>query len=113
MRTRAHLYMVTIFHLAMEMQRCFLQIAVNEKVAELEPFSPVPIYLLMNGSDHLFPQAFTKEYSERMKEDELDIGISSLKNYIENLDSKLAEIGYNRQVHIGEFRSSSRAPTHG
>ncbi len=84
--------------------------AVNEKVAELEPFSPVPIYLLMNGSDHLFPQAFTKEYSERMKENELDIGISSLKNYIENLDSKLAEIGYNRQVHIGEFRSSSRAP---
>ncbi len=30
----------------------------NDLLDELEPFSPVPAYLLMNGSDHLFPQPF-------------------------------------------------------
>jgi len=84
--------------------------AINEKVAELEAFSPVPVYLLMNGSDHLFPQPFAKEYAKRMKEGGLDITISSLKDFIEKLDSELAEVGHNRQVHNGEFRSPSRAP---
>ncbi len=84
--------------------------AINEKIAELELFSPLPVYLLMNGSDHRFPQPFAKDYAERMTKEGLDITLSSLKDYIEKLESAITEAGYNRQVHIGEFRSSSRAP---
>ena len=82
---------------------------INEKIAELEPFSPVPIYLLMNGSDHRFPQPFVKEYAKRMADEELHISVSFLKDYIKKLDSVIAESGYNRPVHTGEFRSPSRA----
>jgi alpha-mannosidase len=82
---------------------------INEKIAELEPFSPVPVYLLMNGSDHRFPQPFAKEYAKRMTEEELDVSVTYLKDYIEQLDNVIAESGYNRPVHIGEFRSPSRA----
>ncbi|MFW9794562.1 MAG: hypothetical protein ACFFEE_09690, partial [Candidatus Thorarchaeota archaeon] len=84
--------------------------AVNEKVAELEPFSPVPIYLLMNGSDHLFPQPFAKDFAARMTEEGLVISVSHLKNFIEELDSALLKSEYTRPVHDGEFRSPARAP---
>jgi alpha-mannosidase len=82
---------------------------VNEKMAELEPFSPVPIYLLMNGSDHRFPQPFAKEYAKRMSNDSLDIAVSHLKDYIVKLHGAITESGYTRPVHSGEFRSPARA----
>ncbi|MFW9926966.1 MAG: glycoside hydrolase family 38 C-terminal domain-containing protein [Candidatus Thorarchaeota archaeon] len=85
-------------------------VAINEKISELEPFSPVPIYLLMNGSDHLFPQPFAKEYAERMTGDGLDISVSHLWDFIEELDSALLKSGYTRPIHHGEFRSPARAP---
>ncbi|TFG26776.1 hypothetical protein EU528_13830, partial [Candidatus Thorarchaeota archaeon] len=83
--------------------------AVNEKLGELEAFSPVPIYLLMNGSDHLFPQPFTKEFAKKLSGTELDVTVSSLKNFVEKLDSAIAESQYTPQVLYGEFRSSARA----
>ncbi|MFX1482172.1 MAG: glycoside hydrolase family 38 C-terminal domain-containing protein [Promethearchaeota archaeon] len=82
---------------------------VNEKIGELEPFSPVPVYLLMNGSDHRFPQPFAKEYAKRMKDEKLDISVSTLKNFIKELDSEITESGYSRQVYASEFRSPARA----
>ena len=84
--------------------------AVNEKVTELEPFSPVPIYLLMNGSDHLFPQAFAKEFAARLTGEGLDISVSNLKNFIDHLDRALQESNYSRPSYHGEFRSPARAP---
>ncbi|MHA1389842.1 MAG: glycoside hydrolase family 38 C-terminal domain-containing protein [Candidatus Thorarchaeota archaeon] len=83
--------------------------AVNEKVGELEPFSPVPLYLLMNGSDHLFPQPFTKEFAKKLSGTEFDVSVSSLKNFTEKLDSAIVESQYTPQVLHGEFRSSARA----
>ncbi len=84
--------------------------AVHEKIAELESFSPVPVYLLMNGSDHRYPQPFAKEYSERMANADLDVRVSHLKDFITQMDLELAQSGHARQVHVGEFRSPSRAP---
>ncbi|MGY5857977.1 MAG: glycoside hydrolase family 38 C-terminal domain-containing protein [Candidatus Thorarchaeota archaeon] len=83
--------------------------AVNEKVSELEPFSPVPYYLLMNGSDHLFPQPFTKEYAKRMSSTEFDVSVSNLKDFVGKLDNAITESQYTPQVLHGEFRSSARA----
>jgi alpha-mannosidase len=83
---------------------------VKEKVAELEPFTPVPAYLLMNGSDHRFPQPFAKDYAERMTGEEFEVTISLLEDYVESLDTLLIESGQDRPVHVGEFRSPARAP---
>jgi mannosylglycerate hydrolase len=84
--------------------------AVKEKVAELEPFLPVPMYLLMNGSDHRFPQPFAKEYAKRMTEREFEVSVSLLKDYVDSLERAVVESGVERPVHTGEFRSPARAP---
>ncbi|MBN2229216.1 MAG: hypothetical protein JW779_06440 [Candidatus Thorarchaeota archaeon] len=84
--------------------------AVNDKIGELEPFSPVPIYLLMNGSDHRFPQPIAKEYAKRMSREDFEISVTHLRDFINELDNLLIEADYNRPVHTGEFRSPARAP---
>ena len=84
--------------------------AVKDKLEELEPFSPVTVYLLMNGSDHRFPQPFAKEFAKRMSGDEYDISVTHLRDFIDDLDNKLVSSGYKHPTHIGEFRSPARAP---
>ncbi len=83
---------------------------VNEKITELEPFSPLPIYLLMNGSDHLFPQPFIWDFAKRMAKDNLDVSVALLKDYIAILESAITESHYKPPVYNGEFRSPARAP---
>ncbi|MFW9960396.1 MAG: glycoside hydrolase family 38 C-terminal domain-containing protein [Candidatus Thorarchaeota archaeon] len=83
---------------------------VDEKIAELEPFSPIPIYLLMNGSDHLFPQPFIWDFVKKTAKGDLDISVALLKDYIESLESAIEESHYETPVYIGEFRSPARAP---
>ena len=84
--------------------------SVNEKIEELEPFSPVPVFLLMNGSDHQHAQPFTKKYAEEMSSGSLDVTVSLLKDFIQALNQEMSESGHIRHTHIGEFRSPSRAP---
>ncbi|MHA3963890.1 MAG: glycoside hydrolase family 38 N-terminal domain-containing protein [Candidatus Thorarchaeota archaeon SMTZ1-45] len=78
--------------------------------SSLEPFSPVPVYLLMNGSDHLFPQAFVQENVDRLKSEGVDISLGSLTDYVEYLEDAIIKIGYERPLYTGEFRSPARAP---
>ncbi|MHA1614617.1 MAG: glycoside hydrolase family 38 C-terminal domain-containing protein [Candidatus Thorarchaeota archaeon] len=83
---------------------------VEKGISKLEPFSPVPVYLFMNGSDHLPPQSFVQEYSNRMKKEGLDISLGSLNDYFEELEKAISESNYTPPTHSGEFRSSARAP---
>jgi alpha-mannosidase len=83
---------------------------VYEQLEELEPFSPFPIYLLMNGSDHLFPQPFVQKYAEKMSEDGVDIYVGFLKDFIALLEKAISESEYNSPLFCGEFRSPARAP---
>ena len=83
---------------------------VNNGIRDLEPFSPVPVYLLMNGSDHLFPQAFVQENVDRMKKEGVDISLGSLNDYVEHLEKSIIESNYSPPLYTGEFRSSARAP---
>ncbi len=84
--------------------------AVKDKIADLQPFSPVPIYLLMNGSDHRFPQPFVKEYAKRMSGEDYNISIARLQDFVKELDTSLTASEYHRPIHTGEFRSPARAP---
>ena len=83
---------------------------VDNGISELEPFSPLPVYLLMNGSDHLFPQAFVQENVDRMKEEGIDISLGSLNDYVEHLEKAIIKSDYMPPTYIGEFRSPARAP---
>jgi alpha-mannosidase len=84
--------------------------AVNENLAELEHFSPVPVFLLMNGSDHHFPQPFVQKYCETMRKGGLDITLGFLTEYINFLEKAIAEENYTPPIFNGEFRSPARAP---
>jgi alpha-mannosidase len=83
---------------------------VHDQLGELEPFSPIPIFLLMNGSDHLFPQAFVQKYIRRMREDGVDISLGFINDYIALQERTISDTDYNPPVYCGEFRSPARAP---
>ena len=83
---------------------------INESITELEPFSPLPLYLMMNGSDHLLPQPFIQEHAEKMKQEGQDVTLGFLNHYVEALEKAVTESSYNPPVYAGEFRSPARAP---
>ena len=83
---------------------------VNDNVTELEPFSPAPVYLLMNGSDHRYPQPYAIDYVRRMREEGYDISIGSLREFADLLQQRLLETDHAPIRFVGEFRSPARAP---
>ncbi|MHA1228160.1 MAG: glycoside hydrolase family 38 C-terminal domain-containing protein, partial [Candidatus Hodarchaeales archaeon] len=80
------------------------------KIKDLEPFSQVPVFLLMNGSDHLFPQPKLQQLFPKLRIPGLQIQIGKLEDFIETFQKKLASKNITLQEYIGEFRSSKRAP---
>jgi len=83
---------------------------ISESIVELEPFSPLPLYLMMNGSDHLRPQPFIHEHAKKMKQEGQDVTLGFLNHYVKALEKAVAESSYNPPVYAGEFRSPARAP---
>ncbi|MFW9992226.1 MAG: glycoside hydrolase family 38 C-terminal domain-containing protein [Candidatus Odinarchaeota archaeon] len=78
-------------------------------VGDLKPWSPVPVYLLMNGSDHLFPQPAIKDLLEKITLKDADVSIGLLDDYLEAHEEAIDKAGYTPPVYAGEFRSSFRA----
>jgi len=83
---------------------------VNVVIRSLDRFSQVPVYLLMNGSDHLFPQAFVQDYVNRMRNEGVDISLGTLMDYVKELKNEIVEANYTPPIYCGEFRSPARAP---
>src|SRR5271157_2645872 len=84
---------------------------VSDLVETLKPYSPVPVYLLMNGSDHLFPQTFVLDFINRLNEENTGTlySLGSLDKFVGLLDEVMAGRGYVPPVYSGEFRSFARA----
>ncbi|MHA1449502.1 MAG: hypothetical protein ACTSP4_08795 [Candidatus Hodarchaeales archaeon] len=78
-------------------------------ISDLDSWSPVPIYLLLNGSDHLFPQPVIQELLQKVKLDNVDISIGLLEDYLEALENAIKDSDYSPLTYSGEFRSSARA----
>ncbi|MBD3190586.1 MAG: hypothetical protein GF308_08075 [Candidatus Heimdallarchaeota archaeon] len=87
-----------------------LKTEVLQKMAELQPYSPFPVYLLMNGTDHQPPQLEVAESLSEIQLKEADLKLSLLESFVETLQSHLKKSTYSLPVYSGEFRSSARAP---
>ncbi len=83
---------------------------VHETVGDLRPFSPVPVYQLMNGSDHLTPQAFVASHVEALREEGVDITLGSVEDFVLALREAIESEGYTPPSFSGEMRSPARAP---
>ena len=64
----------------------------------------------MNGSDHLFPQAFVQDYVNKMRGEDVDISLGTLMDYVRLLENESIESNYTPPIYCGEFRSPARAP---
>ncbi|WP_455142787.1 glycoside hydrolase family 38 N-terminal domain-containing protein [Candidatus Hodarchaeum mangrovi] len=87
-----------------------LKKAIQEKLLLLKPYSPVPIYLLMNGTDHTFPQPKLQKLLNELSDNFQVIKIGTIAEFIELLRKGLVEEDIQIYHYFGEFRSSLRAP---
>ncbi len=79
------------------------------KIEQLKQFSPVPVYLLMYGTDHQFPNPNMNILTKLVDIENTEINLSLLDNYVTELQDSLQRINYLLPEYSGEFRSSARA----
>ncbi|MBN1331040.1 MAG: hypothetical protein JXA54_16325 [Candidatus Heimdallarchaeota archaeon] len=80
------------------------------KIEELTEYSPLPLFLLMNGTDHQLPQTFLIELVEKLKIPKTQVSISLLESYIKRLIEEIKINNIDLIEYSGEFRSPYRAP---
>ncbi len=86
-----------------------LKDTILEKIEELKPFSPVPVYLLMYGTDHQFPHPNMNILAKLVQIENTEINFSLLHNFVDELQDKLQQTDFIIPEYSGEFRSSVRA----
>ncbi|MBY9001430.1 MAG: hypothetical protein KGD64_10970, partial [Candidatus Heimdallarchaeota archaeon] len=79
-------------------------------IDELSQFSPIPVYLLMNGTDHQFPNPRLINTIKYYTEEEIDVKLGLLDHYVESLIGEIKKKNYHPPEFSGEFRSSATAP---
>ncbi|MHA1198910.1 MAG: hypothetical protein ACTSQF_06115, partial [Candidatus Heimdallarchaeaceae archaeon] len=84
--------------------------SIIDKVEDLKPFSPIPDYLLMYGTDHQFPNAKLIPFIKLMDIENCDINFGLLDDYVDKLKNSIEDLSYVAPEYTGEFRSSARAP---
>ncbi|NHJ40438.1 MAG: hypothetical protein FK731_10435, partial [Asgard group archaeon] len=87
-----------------------LEDVIKQKIEQLQPFSPINTYLLMNGTDHQLPQKHLIDLISKLKIENTEIRIALLNDYLEQLNKLMSENNYLAPIYSGEFRSSLRAP---
>ncbi|MHA1686245.1 MAG: hypothetical protein ACTSYD_07510, partial [Candidatus Heimdallarchaeaceae archaeon] len=87
-----------------------LKETINNLVKDLKPYSPFPVFLLMNGTDHQFPNPALYEKINAIKDNKANIEISTLVNFYRRLKELAIENNYQIPTYYGEFRSPARAP---
>lgn len=78
-------------------------------ITDLQPFSPFPTHLVMNGSDHLFPQPKLMDFIPAMERRGIKPVFGFLSDYVNDLHARVKAKNYVAPVHVGEFRSAARA----
>ncbi|MHA2165671.1 MAG: glycoside hydrolase family 38 N-terminal domain-containing protein [Candidatus Hodarchaeales archaeon] len=78
-------------------------------VEHLQPFSPLPVYLLQNGTDHKFPDHKMAKNLTHVKVDNMDVQLATLPDYVKKLQELMKNEDYKPPEYIGELRSTHRA----
>ncbi|MCE7738836.1 MAG: hypothetical protein GPJ50_05600, partial [Candidatus Heimdallarchaeota archaeon] len=86
-----------------------LKDSIVDKIKQLKQFSPVPLYLLMYGTDHQFPNPNMNILTKLVDIENTEINLSLLDNYVTELQDSLQRTSYILPEYSGEFRSSVRA----
>ncbi|MCG3221018.1 MAG: hypothetical protein H7641_06520 [Candidatus Heimdallarchaeota archaeon] len=82
---------------------------VKQYVENLEIFSPFPVYLLMNGTDHQFANPKLFHLLNKLENQKTEIKISLLDGFLKELYIQMKNDNYNPPLYSGEFRSSAKA----
>ncbi len=86
-----------------------LEDAITTRIKDLSQYSPLPVYLLMNGTDHQLPQTYLISLVPKINSGETEVKISLLDDYVDELLSAMKNSDYIPPEYTGEFRSSARA----
>jgi alpha-mannosidase len=86
-----------------------LEDAIRTRIRDLSQYSPLPVYLLMNGTDHQLPQSHLIPLVPKIDSEEIEVKISLLDDYVDELFSSIRSSDYIPPEYAGEFRSSARA----
>ncbi len=86
-----------------------LELELKSLVTQLEPFSPLPIYLLLHGTDNKFPSPFLCNTLPNIKIQNMSFQLSLLGNYIDTLLNMIKKSNFTPPEYIGELRSAARA----
>ncbi len=86
-----------------------LETELKSLVSQLEPFSPIPIYLLLHGTDHQVPSLKLSKTLPQIKVPNMAFQISLLEDYIESLLKLIKEVDFPPPEYSGELRSAARA----
>ncbi|MFX0119886.1 MAG: glycoside hydrolase family 38 C-terminal domain-containing protein [Promethearchaeota archaeon] len=82
---------------------------IMELVSQLIPFSPLPIYLLHNGTDHQFPNPQMAANLSNIDIDGVEITLGVLNEFVQSLIQLMQRENYSPPIFTGEFRSAARA----
>ncbi|MFX1515787.1 MAG: glycoside hydrolase family 38 C-terminal domain-containing protein [Promethearchaeota archaeon] len=78
-------------------------------VTQLEPFSPVPAYLLNHGTDHTVPNGKVASALQNVQIEGKQVFLGILDDFVQKLLQLMKEHKYTPPEYIGELRSAARA----
>ncbi len=78
-------------------------------IDQLQPFSPLPIYLLQNGTDHKFPDHNMANNLKEIKLNDIELNLATLPDFVDKLQELITKENYQPPEYVGELRSTHRA----
>ncbi|MHA1979280.1 MAG: glycoside hydrolase family 38 N-terminal domain-containing protein [Candidatus Hodarchaeales archaeon] len=78
-------------------------------IEQLQPFSPLPIYLLQNGTDHKFPDHQMAKNLKEVNFNDMELNLAVLPDFVDKLQELIGEENYQPPEYVGELRSTHRA----
>lgn len=82
---------------------------INDLVKQLQPFSPLPVFLLLNGTDHRFPNPKMTANLSKVKIENANISLAVLDDYVIKFQELIKSQQYSPPEYSGELRSAARA----
>ncbi|MHA2248457.1 MAG: glycoside hydrolase family 38 C-terminal domain-containing protein, partial [Candidatus Hodarchaeales archaeon] len=82
---------------------------IENLVDQLQPFSPIPVYLLQYGTDHQFPNLIVTSALQQVQIEGMEISLGVLNDFSKKFQQTIDQENYTPPVFSGELRSGSRA----